>query len=335
MKIAALGRTNMLYESILKVHEAGHEVVLIGTCKEAPEYDKTAEDFKELAERLGAVFFYDTQINSPRIVELMSNSRAEIAISVNWLTIIGKDAISAFPFGILNAHGGDLPRYRGNACANWALIEYEKRVTMTIHQMEAGELDSGPIVTQEHLPINEQTTIGNIYTFFENIVPELFVKSINGLSNGAIAPKPQPKEPQLALRCYPRIPSDSLLDWQSDAKRLVRIINASSEPFNGAYTYLNSQKLIVWEATFSEFEYPSLYVPGQVVRIQKDGTVDVASGDGVVVLKTVQLESAPKQPAASVIKSMRTRLGMHVEEEIYFLHSKIRELEAFIQQMKK
>jgi len=321
MRIAAFGRTRMLYDTIKLLSQNGHEIVLIGTCKEAPEYDIVSADFEDLSIKLQVPFFNTSAINSEEVISMLYACNADIAVSMNWLTVVGQSVTDAFPYGVLNAHPGDLPKYRGNACPNWAMMSNDEKIVISIHQMEPDKLDSGAIILKDSFSITKDTRIGEIYNFLQKSVPLLFLQAVDGLYNGTI--KPQPQNTDNILRCYPRIPSDSLISWGKRVESILRLINASSEPFAGAYTYYNMSKLTIWRASIKEFENQSLYVPGQVVYIDKStGDVEVAAADGIVVLHEVQLDNKGRIPPALIIKSIRTRLGMNIEDEIYKLHQK-------------
>ena len=308
MRVAILGRTKMLLDSVDILLANGHEISLIGTCAEVPGYTVGVKDFEQKAGELSIPFFCNAAINSEPVVELLKDSKSDIGISVNWLTVLNDAPIKAFPMGILNAHAGDLPRYRGNACPNWAILNGEKEVVLSIHFMESSSLDSGPIVLKKRFPIDEKTYIGDIYEWLGKIVPTAFVEAIDGLKNKTITPTPQPKDPQLALRCYPRIPEDGLIDWHKNADSICRLVHASSEPFSGAYTYLDGEKLIIWRARIGAYPCPSLSVPGQVLwRDTHTGEVAVAAGVGVLLLESLELSSM-RSSAFSIIKSGRMRL---------------------------
>ena len=332
MRVVALGRTKLLYDSIKYLHSKGIEIILIGTCQEAPEYSVKAEDFKKLANDIGAEFFSDAQLNKLDILKQVKRLKPDIAISVNWLNIITNEFINIFPNGILNCHAGDLPRYRGNAVANWAIINMEKEIVLTIHKMNE-ELDSGDIILQRKMQVNNGTKIGDVLTFFEKNAHEMFYESIVGLMNGKIVSKPQDKDPCKALRCYPRIPADSFLDWNQNSEYLDRIVRASSEPFSGAYTYFNGNKLVILKSHVEKYLVSSLNIPGQVLWKRKStGEVGVGTGDGVLVLEKIKTENGEETIPTEIIKSLRARLGMMVEDEIYLLMKKVRELEKLLRQ---
>jgi methionyl-tRNA formyltransferase len=328
MRFAALGRTKMHYDAILACVEAGHEPVLIGTCAAAPEYGVDEAAYQRLAQRLGCPFFADADANRPEIVALSVDARADVAISMNWLTIMGPELRASFAHGVINAHPGDLPRYRGNACPNWAILNGEPEVVLTLHAM-SDELDAGPILLKHRFALGDDTYIGAVYDFLATAVPAAFVEALDGLQRGGLLATPQPDDPSLALRCYPRVPDDGRLDWAQSAAALARLVRASAEPFAGAFTHLDGRRLRVWRARPALLSTPSLGVPGQVVAVNGDTeTVDVLTGDGVLVLEDVELERRARGPATEAITSLRTRLGFDAQRELARMATRVADLEG-------
>lgn len=327
MKFAALGRTQMLYQSVLACVERGHQLVLVGTSKASPESTVKETDFAGLARKFSAPYFNDTKINQEKFISLIRQSSADIAISMNWQTVISRQVIDLFKFGIINAHPGDLPRYRGNACPNWALICGEKSITITLHQMTP-ELDAGPICLKRKMPLKSTTYIGDIYKFLEKAIPEMFCEVLDGFENNTLYPRLQPGNPGLSLRVFPRLPRDSEIDWSKPAVTLDRLVRASSEPFEGAYTMLDGEKLMIWRAHAAQLPYPYLGAPGQVAEINRQsGEVSVIAGEGILVLELVSVEGSEKLKAAEVIRSARARLGLDAIAEIQALKAKIGDME--------
>jgi methionyl-tRNA formyltransferase len=326
VRIAILGRTHILYELVGVLEKAGHKIVLIGTCKEAPEYLVKVRDFELLAQKLQVPFFNDAQINKPEIVSLLKSVAADVAVTVNWLTVVGAAAVAAFKSGILNVHAGDLPRYRGNACPNWAVLMGESQIAVSIHFMEPDRLDSGDVLLKKYFSIGLKDRIMDIYERINKDIPEMYLKVIDDLEKGNILPVKQSENPLEALHCYTRKPSDGLIDWSKDAEYIDRLVRVSSEPFAGAYTFYNGIKIIVWGASHKKFDFPSLAVPGQVIKIdKKSGNVEVACGSNVLVLHMVQIDGEEnRMPSAKLIKSIRDRLGFQIEDEIYKLWQWVR-----------
>ena len=324
MKIAALGRTEYLYKSILELKKRGFEVVLIITCQEAPEYKKGVEDFRSLAKKIGADFLNTEKINNQKVKQLIKKDQPQIAISVNWRTLVSEEIIKSFPLGIINAHCGALPRYRGNAVPNWAIIRGEKEIVVTLHLMQK-ELDAGPILLKKKMFLTDQTYIGDIYKFIFDNLPDMFNQAIKGLAGGKIKPQKQSKNPKLSLRCYPRVPKDSEINWQKSAIEISRLVRASAEPLFGAYTFLDGRKLKIWRAYPEKSNFPYLGIHGQVAeRRKKEGEVAIITGNGFLVIEKAEIENQGKKEATDIIKSNRDRLGFDIMTAIEKLEQKIK-----------
>ena len=329
MKFAALGRTRWLLESIARLAQAGHEPVLIGTAPPVPEYGVGEADFERVARKYGCAYFADPDINTRRYADLALTSGAQVAVSINWPILLGARIRSCFEHGVVNAHPGDLPRYRGNACPNWAILNGEDRVVVTLHRMEDG-LDDGPILLQDEITLTADTYIGDVYRELDTLVPRLFTELLDRLSHGTLIPKGQDTNPAVSLRCYPRHPRDGLIDWRQPAGELAALVRASAEPFAGAYTYLDGRLLRIWRARQAEMPFPWLGVPGQVAqRTTATGEVTVLCGQGVLAIEEVQVEGGDERVAAArAIRSTRTRLGAGLEERLGGVEQRLAALEA-------
>lgn len=327
MKVAAVGRTRWLYDTVLAVAAAGHEVVLVGTCPAAPEYSVDTGDFARLAAGLGADYFCDTAINRPERLAAAERSGAEVAISVNWPSLIGGRFLGAFEHGVINAHAGDLPRFRGNATPSWAILAGENEVVLSLHRMTT-ELDAGPVLLQRSFPLTERTYVGDVHAFLGDALPTMFVEVLDALADGRAVPRAQPLDPSVSLRCFPRLPRDGEIDWSRRAEELSRLVRASAEPFAGAYSFVGPSRLVVWRARSGRLPYPYLGVPGQVAeRNPEHGEVAVLTGDGVLVLEEVEWPPGTRGRATDLLRSTRTRLGLDVAGELARLAERVEQLE--------
>jgi UDP-4-amino-4-deoxy-L-arabinose formyltransferase/UDP-glucuronic acid dehydrogenase (UDP-4-keto-hexauronic acid decarboxylating) len=307
MRIAIIGRTNILLDTARLALNAGHQIVSVVTSKAAPEYSKGASDFQQLAKELDIPFAQGSKILD--FSEMLQHSNADIALSINYTGVIPEEIVNIFPHGILNAHGGDLPRYRGNACQAWAIINGERHIGLCIHKMIGGELDSGDILEKKIYPIDINTRIGEVYQWFERDIPELMIKAVNNIVNNKnFSPTIQSKNPKDILRCYPRLPEDGQIDWSLSAIQILRLVNASSEPYSGAFAYVGNTKVIIWRAHLFEYNENYLAVPGQVGLIDKvNGHVLVLTGNGALVITDIEVEGWRGKPS-EFFKSIRTRL---------------------------
>lgn len=309
MRIALLGRTGLLLDAGRLAHEKGHEIALVWTGKSEAHYKINEEDFADFAGDVGAEFSLDTAINSKPVLQRLQESACDIALSVNWRYIIKQPIIDCFKFGILNAHAGDLPRYRGNACPNWAILNGEKRVGLCVHKMTP-ELDAGPVILRDSFSLEDTTYIEEIEAWLEKRVPAMLVESVEGLVQGKLEGVSQAEGSVRALRTFPRRPEDSRIDWNWSVEKVMRMIRASSRPFEGAFTFLEGEKRVtLWKAQPYLYEGDFLAVPGQVCLVA-DGDPVIACKDGMIKLDDICVEgvSGCAEAKAIVTGSLRNRL---------------------------
>lgn len=303
MRLAVIGRTEMLVNAARHLRELGHDIGLVMTTGE----EAAVQPFADLAVECSADFINDRKINSEPVRSRLLASGCELGVSLNWITIVRRETVDCFKHGIVNAHGADLPRYRGNACANWAIMQGEPQVGLVVHRMTP-ELDAGPIYARELLPLSGTTYIGDVYDWIAQRVPHMYAKAIEMMNSGT-EPTPQDGNPAAALRAYPRRPADSRILWHQGADAIHRLVRASSRPFAGAYCFLeDGRKVIVWRANVATPISQHLGMPGQPCEpVGADPMI--ACGVGFLQLSEIEVEGlSSDQAKAQINKSVRKRL---------------------------
>lgn len=305
MKFALIGRTGTLLRTGQLLVAANHRPVLVVSTKAAPEADATVENFEALAAEWSVPFV--RTLSAERIVAALDEAGgADIGVSMNFAGILPDSLVSRFPNGLLNAHGGDLPRYRGNACQAWAILQGESHIGLCIHSMIGGELDSGDIIAEARLPIDLSTRIGEVWAWLDATTPELFLRSLDELSkNPTFVLRKQNDDPACSLRCYPRTADDGRIRWQLTAIEIVRLVNASSEPYAGAFFTFENRRVTVWRASLASLSGPYLAVPGQVLAIEPDRII-VATGDSPVALSAMSVDGRAISPV-TLVRTIRSR----------------------------
>ena len=310
MKIGLIGRSELMYSTAELIVQSGFQIAFIITSKEAPEYQFKSKDFELLADKIDANFLHTAKLGDDESFKFIKEQEiCDIVLSVNYSGVIPSKVVDYFQYGILNAHAGDLPRYRGNACPAWAIINKETKIGLCIHNMIGGELDSGKIIAREYLPIDITTKVGECYNWMNSRIPVLFLEAVKQLTidpNYCI--EVQSVIPKDALRCYPRRPEDGLIDWSDSAEDICRLINASGDPFSGAFADYKKQRLIIHDARLYSDDENYLAIPGQISSINhSNGSVVVITGRGKIEILTVEIDNE-KMSATTVIKGIRNRL---------------------------
>ncbi len=305
MRIGILGRSEFLLNAAKLLHQSGHEITWIVTAPAESYYLAAESDFKKLSEVIGCPFFIESNLEKIEILKFFEASNTEVVISVNWPRVIGSAICDTFPMGIFNAHLGDLPKYRGNACPNWAIINGEKRIGLCVHKMLPGSLDTGPIFGRDYCELQENTYISEVYEWARERIPLLFLNLIHDLENVALKPEHQSDDPEDWLRCYPRRPSDSQIRWNEDAESIQRLVRASSKPFAGAYSYFEGKyRINIWRAEIFEHKGRFQAIPGQLLFMSNGNPVIAC---GTHALEIVEYD-IPNDKDEVKLNRMRSRL---------------------------
>jgi methionyl-tRNA formyltransferase len=221
----------------------------------------------------------------------------------------------------VNVHFSPLPRYRGRANVNWAIINGESIAAISIHTVVQG-LDSGNILYQEEIQIEPRATTNSLYERLNKIQERELGHAVLRMLNGD---EGQPQNHSQATYGCARIPSDGEIDWCSTTAAIDRLVRALAPPSPGAYTWFEGQQLIISRA--DPLPDPPCYqgrVSGRIVgRSSSEGWVDVLTGDSILRIFEIVTPSGTACLPAGIIKSTRDTLGLSKQ----FLLQQVRTLE--------
>jgi methionyl-tRNA formyltransferase len=302
--LIAIGRSRYLYDAIVRLAERGYAFKAIVTEEAYEEYDVKHADFERLAVDLGCAFFMTKDVNTDAIRAVVTQHGVRVAISANWKYTIASGFLDLFECGVLNFHLGNLPDYKGNATLNWSIINGETHVNGNIHKM-APVLDAGDVVVHKSIPITPQTYVADLIHQAEIDAPSLYEEAV-----GRVLADPhacETKGTTRGLRCYPRLPEDGQIDWHRPAEAIGRLVRASSRPYQGAFSFLNGDRVTIWRAAPLVPADRYLAVPGHVIEVNAgSGHVIVACGTGFLQLQEIERNEELVAPAA-LIRSIRLR----------------------------
>ncbi len=206
-------------------------------------------------------------------------------------------------YGVVNVHGSILPKYRGAAPIQHAIIAGETRTGVTTMLMDEG-WDTGDILLQESLDILPDENSGELSKRLAILGSRLLIRTLNDLRDGTVAPQPQDDDMATMARA---LPSDAgYIDWSRPADVVVNLIRGCT-PKPGAFTGHNGTLVKVWAASVRKPDGKA-GEPGEVVAIH-DGRVEVAAGEGSVDLVEVQAEGRKRMPAGDFARGARLMPG--------------------------
>lgn len=304
----AIGRSRILYDSLIFLIQNNVKISAIVTDRAYDEYDIKEKDFEELAAKNDIKFFLTSKPQSNvELINIINELDLKIAISVNWKFKLPKSFLDLFCVGILNLHIGELPDYKGNATPNWAIINDLKITYACVHKMSY-ELDAGDVISREPIIINNEDYICDLWEKTIRVAPMLYLDAINKLKIDRLYFLI--KGSGHGIRCYPRLPEDSKIDWNLSTREIYNLVRASSKPYSGAYCIYNSKILKIWKC--KEF-YPNnkfYAIPGHVVALNLDGSVSISTKDGFIILTEISYDGVEYfMNISNLLNSIRLRLN--------------------------
>jgi methionyl-tRNA formyltransferase len=238
-------------------------------------------------------------LRDPRIREELARLVPDLIVVAAYGKLLPRAILELPAHGCINVHASLLPRHRGAAPIQWALLEGDATTGVTIMQMNAG-LDEGDILVQRTEPVASTDTSATLGARLAQLGARALIETIDGLKAGRITPRPQDSS---RATLAPRIQKDAgRIDWSEPAARLERKVRAF-QPWPTAYTSLGGRQLKILHAMVSapaargEASQPA----GTVTASTADG-ITVATGDGSLILLVVQLEGRKALPAADFLR---------------------------------
>jgi methionyl-tRNA formyltransferase len=295
---------------------------VVGVVREAAPGPDCGDELVELASKLGLPVSQDASLRS--VMTLIENLRPDCVVISSYNRILPPDLLGLSRF--INVHYAPLPKYRGRANVNWAIINGEKVAGISIHRVSPG-LDAGNILFQEIIPISDTDTVATLYERLNAIQRRALGDAVERFLAGA---EGEPQDESQATYCCARLPEDGDINWSHGTLAIDRLIRALAAPYPGAFTWFEGKRLTILAATPIP-DGPQFVgrVPGRIVAVSKSaGTVDVLTGDGALRLFEVRRDGAAPAPAASVIKSVKATLGLRVSD----LMNRIEQLEFQIRE---
>ena len=298
MRIVFLGSPHEAQGTLRALHDAGHEIALVVTQpdrKRGRGGELVPSPVKKTATELGLSVV--TPERCKEALDDIAKSGAELGVVVAFGQLIPQSVLDALPSGYVNVHFSLLPRWRGAAPVERAMLAGDEQTGVCLMQLEAG-LDTGPVYASRTIPIPPDDTAGDLRRRLADLGTELLLAEIDSIPGRT--PTPQEGEETYASKLSVE---ELAVDWNRPAADLARLVMAGN-PKPGAWTTAKGARLKLLRAHAEGGETGGAE-PGAIV-----GPGRVATGDGVLVLGEVQPEGKAAMPASAWAAGFRgDRLG--------------------------
>lgn len=305
MKVVFMGTPDFAVGTLEAIIEAGHEVVLVVTQPDKPKGRSGALQFppvKECAVAHGIEVFQPTKIRLEENVEFLRKYEADIFVVAAFGQILPKSILDMPKYGCINVHASLLPKYRGAAPIQWAVINGDPVTGVTIQQMDIG-VDTGDIIVAQELAISEDETGGGLFDKLAVVGAEACLEAMEQIANGTATRTPQNHEEATHVSMISK--EFGIIDWNKSAVEIERLIRGLN-PWPSAYTKLDGKTFKIWKASVKAENTDAK--PGCVCKVAKS-SLEVQTGDGVLSLEEVQLEGKKRMEADAFLRGYQVEEG--------------------------
>ena len=306
MKIVFMGTPDFAVGALESLVEAGHDVVAVVTQPDKPKgrgKEMQQTPVKACAVKHNIEVFQPVKIKTPEAVEVLKGYGADLFVVAAFGQILSKEILDMPKYGCVNIHASLLPKYRGAAPIQWAILDGEKETGVTIMQMNEG-LDTGDMLTKVVVPIEDTDTGESLFDKLAEAGAKLLIETIPQIEAGTL--KPELQDDSLSTYAKMIKKEMGLIDWKKEACVLERLVRGMNS-WPSAYTHFQGKTLKVWEAEVETCETNA--VPGSVVEVTKN-SIKVQTGKDLLVLKQIQLEGKKRMDVAAFLLGYKVETGM-------------------------
>jgi methionyl-tRNA formyltransferase len=300
LKVLFMGTPDFAAESLRAILAAGHTVVGVVTQPDKPVGRGGKVRFspvKEEALKHHLPVFQPKRVRRPEVIAELKALQPDVSVVVAFGQILSLEALQISPLGSFNIHGSLLPRWRGAAPIHRAIMAGDTETGITTMYMDEG-MDTGDMCLVSRTPITPEDTGGSLHDRLAAMGAELIVETLRQLEAGTAPRTPQPAEGVTMAAKLSR--QDEAIDWSRSSKEVYDQIRALN-PWPGAFCEAPKGALKIWEADLVEDAVNEGTEPGTVLAVIKKFGVLVSTGDGALLVRTVQPPGKGRMDAISYV----------------------------------
>ncbi len=301
-----MGTPEFAVPSLTTIFESVHELAGVVTVPDKPVgrgLKITPSPVKQKALDFNLPLYQPLDLKNYEFIQRIKDLKPDLFVVVAF-RILPPDVFELPPKGTINLHSSLLPKYRGAAPINWAIINGEKETGVTTIMIQQ-KVDAGDIVLQKKAQITDDETAGELHDKLATLGATLLLESINLIASGSVSLKVQTGKVTKAPKLTREL---GLINWE-DSGGQVRNLIRGLNPHPGAYTFFNGRLLKLFRAQLVENSSTSS-PPGVITRVDpKKGLIEIAAGSGKLHITELQPEGKRRMTATEYLKGYRLKAG--------------------------
>ena len=306
MNIVFMGTPDFAVESLEALYNAGHNILAVVTKVDSPSgrgMNLVPSPVKVFAEEKGLKVLQPEKVkNNEEFMNEIKAMNPELIVVVAYGKILPQEFLDIPRYGCVNVHGSLLPKYRGAAPIQWAVLNGDHTTGITTMFMDAG-MDTGDMILKVETPIDYEETTGQLWARMAKLGANLLIETMNRISSvtdnkfienvaqlkSEIGARKQGDDYTMA----PMLSKDmALIDWSKSANEIHNLVRGL-DPIMGAYTYINGKKLKIWKTYTRITSEKYAMTPGEILDITPDGIL-VQTGEKTILIQEVQAENSKR-----------------------------------------
>ncbi|MGN1297180.1 MAG: methionyl-tRNA formyltransferase [Clostridia bacterium] len=307
MKVVFMGTPDFAKESLEAIYNAGHEILGVVTNPDKPKgrgMKMVASPVKEFAMEKGLKIYQPLKVkNNEEFIKEIKALDPDVICVVAYGKILPKEILDIPKLGCINVHGSLLPKYRGAAPIQWAVLNGDKTTGITTMYMDVG-MDTGDMILKEEVEIGEDETTGELWDRLSEIGGKLLVDTLKRVEAGTAPREKQGEDFTLAPMLNKEM---AKIDWENKTAQEIKNLVRGLNPIMGAYTFLNGKKIKFWKVAIATNDK----IMADGMEILRSGTVMVSDSrdglfikakDGIIKVLEIQGENAKRMPVGDFLR---------------------------------
>lgn len=323
LNIIFMGTPDFAQESLKCLYEEGHQILAVVTNPDKPQgrgMKLMASPVKQYALEKNIPIYQPEKVrNNPAFIEQMKTLKPDVICVVAYGKILPQELLDIPKLGCINVHGSLLPKYRGAAPIQWAVLNGDKVTGVSTMYMDAG-MDTGDIILKQEVAIGEDETTGELWEELSKVGGKLLVETLTLMEKGVAPRQKQGKDFTMAPMLKKEM---AQIDWENQTAEQIHNLIRGLNPIMGAYTFLAEKKIKFWKTKkltnqefleineeMREYDYKlSQIVAGTILLADEKQGLFIKAKEGILQIIDIQGENAKRMQVSDFLRGNRIPAG--------------------------